>query len=75
MTLTHKERLLRALCHQPVDRLPTQINYTAGTGRLLAEHFGVPASELPSLLDNHIMRVDVTHPERLSADGRDDLRP
>ena len=69
MILTHKERLLRALRHQPVDRLPTQINYTAGMGRLLAAHFGVSTGELPAVLDNHLVRVDVSHPERLSADS------
>ena len=69
MILTHKERLLRALRHQPVDRLPTQINYTAGMGRLLAAHYGVSAGELPAVLDNHLVRVDVDHPERLSVDG------
>jgi len=69
LTLTHKERLLRALHHQPVDRLPTQTNYTAGMGRLLAEHLGVAISELPARLDNHLVRVDVDHTGRLSADG------
>ena len=69
MILTHKERLLRVLRHQPVDRLPTQINYTAGMGRLLAAHYGVSAGALPVVLDNHLVRVDVSHPERLSADG------
>lgn len=69
MTLTHKERLRRALRRRPVDRLPTQINYTAGMGRLLADHFGVAVSELPARLDNHLVRVDVTYPQRLSADG------
>jgi uroporphyrinogen decarboxylase len=69
MILTHKERLLRALRHQPVDRLPTQVNYTAGMGRLLAAHYGVSTGELPTVLDNHLVRVDVDHPERLSADG------
>jgi hypothetical protein len=44
MILTHKERLLRALRHQPVDRLPTQVNYTAGMGRLLAAYCRVPAA-------------------------------
>ena len=63
MILTHKERLLPGLRHQPVDRLPTQINYTAGMGRLLAAHYGVSAGELPAVLDNHLVRVDVDHPE------------
>jgi uroporphyrinogen decarboxylase len=69
MTLSHKDRLLRALRHQPVDRPPTQINYTAGMGRLLAAHFGVSAGELPAVLDNHLVRVDVSHPKQVSADG------
>lgn len=69
MTLTHKERLRRALLRQPVDRLPTQINYTARMGQKMADHFGVPAGDLPVFLDNHLVRVDISYPERLSADG------
>ena len=69
MTMTHKERLRRALLQQPVDRLPTQINYTASMGQKMAEHFGVPARDLPAILDNHLVRVDITYPERLSPDG------
>jgi uroporphyrinogen decarboxylase len=67
--LTHKERLLRALRYEPVDRLPTQVNYTASMGQALSVHFGVPAAELPARLDNHLLRVDLTFPERLSTDG------
>ena len=69
MTMTHKERLRRALLHQPVDRLPTQINYTASMGQKMAAHFGIAASDLPAFLDNHLVRVDITYPERLSPDG------
>ena len=69
MNLTHKERLLRTLRRQPVDRLPTQINYTASMGRALSEHFGVPVAGLPAALDNHLVRVDLSLPERLSPDG------
>ncbi len=32
-------------------------------------HFGVSTSELPAVLDNHLVRVDLSFPERLSADG------
>ena len=39
--LSHKERLRRALRHEPVDRLPTQINYTARMGEKMAAYFGV----------------------------------
>ena len=70
MTLTHKERLRRALFHQSIDRLPTQINYTASMGRKLAAHFAVAAADLPRVLDNHLVRVDLTYPARLSEDGK-----
>lgn len=70
MDLTHKERLRRALNHQRVDRLPTQINYTAKMGRRMAAHFGVTETELPFFLDNHLLRVDLSVPETLSPDGR-----
>lgn len=69
MTLSHKERLLRAIRHEPVDRLPTQINYTGKMGARLAEAYGVTTAELPARLDNHLLRVDLTYPARLSADG------
>jgi uroporphyrinogen decarboxylase len=68
--LTQKERVCRALCHEPVDRFPTQCNYTALMGQKLADHFKIPFGDLPARLDNHLLRVDVTHPKRLSEDGR-----
>jgi uroporphyrinogen decarboxylase len=67
--LTHKQRLLRALRHEPVDRLPGQINYTANMGRSMSAHFRVPVPDLPAWLDNHLVRVDLTFPQRLSPDG------
>jgi uroporphyrinogen decarboxylase len=67
--LSHKERLKRALHYEPVDRLPTQINYTAGMGARMAAHFNVPLTDLPRLLNNHLVRVDLSYPERLSEDG------
>jgi uroporphyrinogen decarboxylase len=67
--VTHKERLLRALRYQRVDRLPTQVNYTASMGRAIAEHLGLSSSDLPAALDNHLLRVDLTFPERFSPDG------
>lgn len=70
MALTHKDRLLAVFNHSPVDRLPTQVNYTRAMGEALAGHYGVPASELPSCLDNHLVRVDLTHKPKFSADGR-----
>jgi hypothetical protein len=35
-----KERVRRALYRKPVDRFPTQCNYTAVMGKTLAEYFG-----------------------------------
>jgi uroporphyrinogen decarboxylase len=70
MALTRKERLRRALLHQPIDRVPTQINYTARMGQKLAAHFNVFAADLPRVLDNHFVRVDLTYPAHLSDDGR-----
>ncbi len=68
--MNHKERLLRAFRHQPVDRLPTQINYTARMGAKLAAHFGLSAADLPVFLDNHLLRVDLSFEEHYSPDGQ-----
>ncbi len=68
--LTHKERLRRALLHQQVDRLPTQVNYTSRMEQTLAAHFHVAPTELPQRLDNHLIRVDLSYPARFSDDGR-----
>ena len=46
MNLTPRERVRRALSYQPVDRLPTQVNYTAAMGEKLAAHFGVALADL-----------------------------
>ena len=60
----------RALWRQPVDRLPVQTNYTGAMGAILAAHFQCPLKELPARLDNHLLRVDVSHAPRLSPDGK-----
>lgn len=70
MTLTHKERMRRALDYEPVDRIPTQINYTQAFGEDMARHFGVPPADLPVFLDNHMVRVDLSYPRRYSDDGK-----
>jgi len=67
--LTPKERMRRALWRQPVDRLPVQTNYTGTMAANLAAHLHCATSELPTRLDNHLLRVDIDHPPRLSADG------
>lgn len=68
MTMTPKERLRRAIRHEPLDRLPTQINYTGRQGERMAAHFGVPVDALPTLLGNHLRRLDVTCPARYNED-------
>ncbi len=70
MRLTHKERTQRAFRREPVDRLPTQINYTRAMGEKLAAHLGVSPAELPARLDNHLVRVDLSHSRRKSEDGQ-----
>ena len=69
MTYSKKERMLRALRHEPVDRLPTQSNYTRKMGRLLAEHFRIAEADLPERLGNHLLRVDIDYPRPKNADG------
>ena len=70
MDLTRRERVLRALTYQEVDRLPTQFNYTGSMGESMAQHFGVDVADLPARLDNHLVRLDMTYPKRLSEDGK-----
>lgn len=70
MLLTHKDRLHRALSFEPVDRLPTQINYTHSMGKQIADHFQVSLDRLPFTLDNHLLRVDLSYPVKMSQDSR-----
>lgn len=70
MTFTRKERMRRALRREPVDHLPTQVNYTGEMGRILAAHYGVSLDALPARLGNHLLRLDLTYPRRLSEDGK-----
>ncbi len=64
-----KERMRAALMRQPVDCIPTQINYTTRMGVQIAELLGVAPEELPRRLDNHLLRLEVDAPRRLSPDG------
>jgi uroporphyrinogen decarboxylase len=70
MTLSHRERMRRALGHEAVDRIPTQVNYTEAMGKRLAAHLGVTVNELPARLDNHLLRVDVVPQLARSENGR-----
>ena len=67
--LTRKQRVLRTLKRESVDRLPTQCNYTPAMGRLLAGYFGIAETDLPGRLGNHLLRVDLDHAGRTSPDG------
>lgn len=69
MSMSRKERMRRALQHETIDRIPTQINYTDGMGQLMANQFDVPIAELPAFLGNHMIRVDLSHPGKLNEDG------
>lgn len=69
MSMTPKNRLFNTLTHQPVDRLPTQINYTAAMGAKMAAHFNVAPADLPTFLGNHLLRVDLTSPQQQNAKG------
>jgi uroporphyrinogen decarboxylase len=66
--LSRKERVSRALNHESLDRLPIQFNYTAALGEKMRRYFGVELSNLPALLDNHIIRVDIDVQPRFSED-------
>lgn len=68
--MTHKERMIAAIRHKTIDRIPTQINYTRAMGEKLAAHLNVPASDLPDRLGNHLRRAELTQPRRVSADGK-----
>ncbi len=67
---TRKERVRRALSHEPVDRIPAQINYTQAMGRRLAAHLGVAPELLPRRLGSHLLRVDIAHEPTRSEDRR-----
>jgi uroporphyrinogen decarboxylase len=67
--ITRKERVRRALRREAVDRLPTQVTYTAKMGRILSEYFDVPLEGLPGRLGNHLLRVDISYSRRRNSDG------
>ena len=69
MTMTYKERMRSALLHEPVDCIPSQVNYTQAFGQKMASHFGVSEQALPERLGNHMLRVDIQTEPRYSDDG------
>lgn len=69
-TMTPKERMRSALLRNPVDRLPTQVNYTQSMGEKLAKHLQVSVAELPERLGNHLRRVDLSYDRPISTDQK-----
>ncbi|MGJ5818910.1 uroporphyrinogen decarboxylase family protein [Paludibaculum fermentans] len=67
--MTRKQRMQRALRREPVDRLPTQSNYTRLMAHTLAGHFQTAADYLGERLDNHLLRVDITHTRPTNQNG------
>ncbi|MCU0487942.1 MAG: hypothetical protein MUE67_03205 [Anaerolineales bacterium] len=65
-----RERTLRALRFEAIDRFPTQVNFTDRMGQKLADYWRIPRSELNDRLGNALIRVDLSVPKRLSQDGK-----
>ncbi|MFC1997751.1 uroporphyrinogen decarboxylase family protein [Chloroflexota bacterium] len=65
-----KERIKLSLTHQPVDYIPTQVNYTQCLGMKMCAYFGVAPDELPAFLGNHLLRVDLDYKKQTSQDGK-----
>jgi uroporphyrinogen decarboxylase len=72
MTLTEigrKERVRKALFYEPIDHVPTQVNFTSAFGHSIAAHLDVALEQLPYYLNNHLLRVDISHDGQPSDDG------
>jgi uroporphyrinogen decarboxylase len=67
--MSPKERVQLALTHQPIDYVPTQINYTEKMVEKICTYFGVTAEELPFFFGNHLLRVDLDYEKRFNEDG------
>jgi len=61
--------MLRALKRQRSTGSPRNPTTRGKMGALLAEHFGIAEAELPERLGNHLLRVDIDHARRTTADG------
>jgi len=63
--MTHKQRVIRAIQGEELDRLPTQISFTPEMSRKVARHLGVSESELFQRLDNHLIMVSPDDTQRI----------
>jgi uroporphyrinogen decarboxylase len=62
--------MLWSLTRQPVDRIPTQVNYTQSMGEKLAAYLDIQVDKLPDRLGNHLRRVDISFHMPTSPDGK-----
>ena len=58
--MLYKERMRRALEFELVDRLPTQINYTAAMGKILASYFGFGIDEQDKFILEYVRHKFIT---------------
>ena len=83
MNMTPKERILAAVNHRPVDRIPTDMWATPEVQEMLYEHFNITAgkntqSDSIGLLGGHLSRgveALIELWDRLKIDGIIDIRP
>ena len=68
--MERKERVRRALARKPVDRFPSQTNYTAKLGTKYAAHAGIDTADLDDFFDNHLSRLDLKYSRKISPDGK-----
>ena len=67
--MTPKERIKNAVTGKPVDRIPSQINYTEKMGKKLADYFQIEIENLPRFLGNHILRVNIANSDRIDPEN------
>ena len=68
--LSYKKRIQRTINQEPIDHLPTQINYTHSMQENLKHHFGLSEEELPDHFDNHLLRIDIDYKQNFSQDRK-----
>ncbi len=55
MGLTHKSRILRVLAREPVDYVPSNLEFSGPFAVRVAGELRIPVTELPKYFDNHIV--------------------
>ncbi len=81
--MTHKERILAAVNHQPVDKIPTDMWATLEVQEMLYDHFGIregkgEAKDVHGLLGGYLSRsvqALLKLWDQLGVDGIIDVRP